>query len=128
MTLLQIGSQIFHIAVCTFSVYGVLFSQTPLQCFVVLSYLLLIFLGLRLFKGCMLTEMEQGETTRIGMAFMLEDPESISTHNFEEVTVGFSLLLQIIRTGLIMLNLQNGFEPFPVPPSLSIETPQQSVD
>ena len=57
----------------------------------------------------MLTPLEGGETTRIGMAFMLEDPESMSTHNFEEVTVGFSVLLQIIRTGLIMLNLENGF-------------------
>ena len=38
---------------------------------------------------------------------MLEDPKSISTHNFEEVAVGLSLLLQIIRTGLIMLNLDN---------------------
>jgi hypothetical protein len=67
----------------------------------------------------MLTPLEDGETTRIGMAFMLEDPESMSTHNFEEVTVGFTLLLQIIRTGLIMLNLQNGFESVYEPPLLS---------
>ena len=107
--ILQISSQLFHIAVCVFSAYGVLFSKTPLQCFGVLSYLIVIFLGIRLFKGCMLTPLEDAETTRIGMEFMLEDPKSMTTHNFEEVTVGFTLLLQIIRTGLIMLNLHDGF-------------------
>lgn len=120
--ILEILSQIFHIAVCACSAYGILFSRTPLQCFCVLSYLIVIFLGLRLFKGCMLTPMEDGETTRIGMAFMLEDPDAISTHNFEEVSVGFSLLLQIIRTGLIMLGQQHGFESVVIPPSLLIET------
>ena len=108
--LAQILSLIIHILVCSFSAYGLLFSKTPLQCFAVLSYLIVIFLGLRLFEGCVLTPLDGGETTQIGMEFMLKDPNSVSLHNFEEITVGFSVLLQIIRTALILLNLHTGFD------------------
>ena len=107
MKITEFAAQLLHIIICSSIGYGVLFSKTPEQCFCVLVVIIIVFLGLRLFKGCMLTEFEDGETTQIGMNFMLEDPKAISTHNFEEVAVGVTLVLQIIRTGLIMLNLDN---------------------
>jgi hypothetical protein len=107
MTPHELIAQLLHICICTSVAYGLLFSKTPEQAFCVLSLIIVVFLGLRLFKGCCLTQLEDGETTQIGMNFMLEDPKAISTHNFEEVAVGLPLLLQIIRTGLIMLNLDN---------------------
>jgi hypothetical protein len=73
----------------------------------VLCFLVIIFLGLRLFKGCVLSPLEKGVTSDIGRVFMLENHESVSVYNFEEIAVGFSMLLQIIRTALIMLNLQD---------------------
>ena len=99
--------RILHIIICFFSAYGILFSKTPLQAYIVLCYLVIIFLGLRLFKGCVLSPLEKGVTTDIGRIFILENPESVNIHNFEEITVGFSVLLQIIRTALIMFNLQD---------------------
>ena len=107
MTSTELLAQLLHIIICIFIGYGLLFSKTPEQAFCVLAVIIVSFLGLRLFKGCCLTQLEDGETTQIGMNFMLEDPTAISTHNFEEVAVGLSLVLQIIRTGLIMLNLDN---------------------
>ena len=106
MTFTELIAQLLHIIICGSVSFGLLFSKTPEQAFCVLALIIVVFLGLRLFKGCCLTQLE-GETTQIGMNFMLEDPTAISTHNFEEVAVGLCLVLQIIRTGLIMLNLDN---------------------
>lgn len=101
-------AQISHILICCFMGYGILFSKTPTQAYIVLANLVVVFLGLRLFKGCMLTQHEEGErTSRIGKVFMLENPDSVSTHNFEEVAVGFGLLLQLARTLLLTLKLDN---------------------
>jgi hypothetical protein len=105
--LLFIGARLFHVFICFCSAYGVLFSKTPLQAYIVLSYLTVIFLGLRLFKGCMLTPLEDGVTTDIGREFLLEDPSVMTNYHFEEVVVGFSMLLQLIRTGLIIFNLHD---------------------
>lgn len=102
-------AQLTHIIICSALGYGILFSKTEAQAFCVLSSLIVVFLGLRLFKGCILTELEGGATTQIGMHFMLEDPASISTHHFEEVAVGFGLFLQIVRTAFIMLKLDDLF-------------------
>jgi len=107
--LLFVAARISHILVCFFSAYGVLFSKTPLQAYIVLSYLTVIFLGMRLFKGCMLTPIEDGVTTDIGREFLLEDPSVMSNYHFEEVVVGFSMLLQLIRTALIIFNLHDVF-------------------
>ena len=87
--------------------YGILFSRTPVQAYIVLANLVVVFLGLRLFKGCMLTQLEDGYTSRIGKVFMLEKSDSVSTHNFEEIAVGFGLLLQLARTLLLILKLDN---------------------
>jgi hypothetical protein len=101
-------AQISHILICCFMGYGILFSKTPVQAYIVLANLVVVFLGLRLFKGCMLTQHEEGErTSRIGKVFMLENPDSVSTHNFEEIAVGFGLLLQLARTLLLTLKLDN---------------------
>ena len=100
-------AQLAHVIICTALGYGILFSKTETQAFSVLSVLIVVFLGLRLFKGCVLTELENGATSQIGMYFMLEEPNSITTHHFEEVAVGFGLFLQIIRTAAIMLKLDN---------------------
>jgi hypothetical protein len=101
-------AQISHILICCFMGYGILFSKTPTQAYIVLANLVVVFLGLRLFKGCMLTQHEEGErTSRIGKVFMLENPDSVSTHNFEEIAVGFGLLLQLARTLLLTLKLDN---------------------
>jgi hypothetical protein len=103
--MIKIAAQLLHVVICACMAYGILFSKTPVQAYIVLANLVVIFLGLRLFKGCMLTEHEDGFTTQIGKEFMLEDPNSVSTHNFEEVAVGFALVLQVIRTTVISLKL-----------------------
>ena len=100
-------AQISHVLICCFMGYGILFSRTPVQAYIVLANLVVVFLGLRLFKGCMLTQLEDGYTSRIGKVFMLEDVDSVSTHNFEEIAVGFGMLLQLARTLLLTLKLDN---------------------
>lgn len=103
----MIVAQISHVLICCFIGYGILFSRTPIQAYIVLANLVVVFLGLRLFKGCMLTQLEDGYTSRIGKVFMLEDADSVSTHNFEEIAVGFGMLLQLARTLLLTLKLDN---------------------
>ena len=103
----MIVAQISHVLICCFLGYGILFSRTPIQAYIVLANLVVVFLGLRLFKGCMLTQLEDGYTSRIGKVFMLEDVDSVSTHNFEEIAVGFGMLLQLARTLLLTLKLDN---------------------
>ena len=36
---------------------------------------------------------------------MVENPEDISLHNFEEVAVGFSVVLQLAKTLVLVLHL-----------------------
>jgi hypothetical protein len=53
----------------------------------------------------MLTQHEDGTTTRLGVITMVENPEDISLHNFEEVAVGFSVVLQLAKTIALVLHL-----------------------
>jgi len=94
-----------HVIICTLMAYGMIFSKTAVQSYIVLANLVVIFLGLRLFKGCMLTQHEDGTTTRLGVITMVENPEDISLHNFEEVAVGFSIVLQLAKTIALVLHL-----------------------
>jgi uncharacterized membrane protein len=97
---------ILHAALCLVMAYGVLFSKTPLQALYVLACLLLVFLGIRLFKGCCLTPLENKEMpnlSQLGKLFIMKEHESISVNQFEEIAVGIVLLLQIIRTATILL-------------------------
>lgn len=62
---------------------------------------------MRLTDGCMLTKLEGGITTEIGREFILLDTNSVSLKNFEEVAVGFSLILQLARVLAITLGLHD---------------------
>ena len=64
-------------------------------------------MGLRLTDGCILTKIEGGFTTDLGREFMLMDTNSVSIKNFEEVAVGFSLILQLARVLAISLGLHD---------------------
>jgi hypothetical protein len=80
-----------------------------LQAYIVLAAITIVFLGLRLTDGCMLSKFEDGITTDIGREFILEDPNSVSIKNFERVAVGFSLILQLGRVTAISLGLHDIF-------------------
>ena len=98
---------IAHIVICVAMVSGMLFCKTPTQAYAVLANLIVIFLGLRLFKGCMLSLLEEDATTGVGKIFILEIPTAVTTHNFEEIIVGFSLILQLIRTFVLVFKLEH---------------------
>jgi hypothetical protein len=97
---------ILHGFLCLVMAYGVLFSRNHLQILSVLACLLVVFLGIRLFNGCCLTPYENTNMpslSQLGMAYIMKDPKSISVSQFEEIAVGITLLLQIIRAGTILL-------------------------
>lgn len=95
-----------HALLCLLMGYGVLFSKTPEQALSVLACLLVIFCGIRLFDGCILSIYEESpipKLSQLGKAFITKDINKISTSQFEEIAVGLILLLQIIRTATILL-------------------------
>ena len=96
-----------HILVCACNAYGMLFSKTPEQAYIVLANLVIIFLGLQLYKGCMLSSHDGGATTKFGQIFILKNPEDVSQYNFEEITVGFSIILQLTRIFFLVFKLDN---------------------
>jgi len=95
-----------HVIICTAMACGILFTTNAEQSFAVLANLVVIFIGLRTFKGCMLTQIEESETTTlIGKYFMLEDPHSVSTYNFELITVGLTMVLAMVRTFVFVFKI-----------------------
>jgi hypothetical protein len=95
-----------HALLCLLISDGVLFSRTPIQALSVLACILVVFLGIRLFEGCCLTPLENNFTpnlSQLGRAFITRDINKISISQFEEITVGTVMLLQIIRTATILL-------------------------
>jgi hypothetical protein len=95
-----------HVIICSAMACGILFTTNARQSFLVLANLTIIFVGLRTFKGCMLTQNEEKEsTTLIGKYFMLEDPDSVSSYNFEQIAVGLSIVLSAVRTFVFVFKI-----------------------
>jgi hypothetical protein len=95
-------STFFHLFLWISIIYGTLFSNTFHEAFCVLSFTIVVFVGYRLLRLNKIP-FEGDELTRLFMEFMLEESESVKPHYFEETLIGFTLLLQIIRTYLIFL-------------------------
>lgn len=97
---------IIHLLLCLVMSYGVLFSQTPIHAFSVLCCLVTLFLMIRFFKSCILTPLEESDyflkTSRIGRALLVKDFTKMPLTDFEEISVGSLMLLQIIRTVTIL--------------------------
>jgi len=92
---------VFHLLLCLFMGYGVLFSKTPVQAYAVLCCLVVMLLMIRHFNGCIATPFEKAgivQTSRLGRAFILKDSEKVDLPLFEEIAVGTLTILQIIRT------------------------------
>jgi amino acid permease len=102
---LELVSLIFHLSLWIAMIYGTLFSNTFHEAFCVLSLLIVVFIGYRLLRLNKIP-FEGDELTRLFMEFMLEETDSVKPHYFEEALIGFTLLLQIIRTYLIFLKAE----------------------
>jgi hypothetical protein len=103
-TLITVG----HLLLCLFISYGILFTTTPEAAFAVLACLTVLLLMIRLFKGCLLTPLEQEVgTSTMGRAFMLKNYTHIAISDMEEIAVSVVLLLQIIRLYTLLINPTN---------------------
>ena len=93
---------IMHGVLSLVLVLGVLFSTTNIQMVSILSCLILILLGIRLFDGCWVTQYEVAPDkmtlTDFGKAFSLHNsPDAISNRKYEEIIVANLLFIQMIK-------------------------------
>jgi len=80
--------------------YGVLFSKTPSQAYVVLIALTLVFLFLRYVK----LDGPDSLLSEFVRAFSLKNPEELKT---DELVVGCAVIIQVLRTIILNFNLQD---------------------
>jgi hypothetical protein len=94
---------ICHAILCLFVTYGVLFTRTPEGAFFNLVFLIVIFLMIRKFNGCVVTHAENPVSiSTMGLAFLVKDG-GIPIPVFEEIGVGVCLILQVIRLLTLLL-------------------------
>jgi hypothetical protein len=95
---------ISHMMVSLFVAFGILFTKTPEGAFFVMVLLIVLFLMIRKFNGCVVTHSENPiSMTSIGMAFAIKKDTSIQIPEFEEIGVGVCLMLQVIRLLTLLL-------------------------
>jgi hypothetical protein len=95
---------ISHMMVSLFVAFGILFTKTPEGAFFVMILLIVLFLMIRKFNGCVVTHSENSlSMTSIGMAFAIKKDTSIQIAEFEEIGVGVCLMLQVIRLLTLLL-------------------------
>ena len=91
---------VIHAGLCVVMVVGVVFARTRIALGAVLATLLLLFFGIRIFRGCVMDNWERcGEKPTLadlGIALTIEDP-AVDTYVFEQAVVGNLLLVQIIK-------------------------------
>ena len=92
---------ILHALLCIIMVFGVLFSRTRIAQGAVLSILVLLFAGIRLFRGCAMDSYETCENKPIladmGKAMTVKDYKTFGTYEFEQTVVGNLLVIHLIK-------------------------------
>ena len=93
----------WHALLCAVMVVGVLYSKTPIAQGAVLSALILLFFGVRIFDACAMDEYERKDgqdkpiLTDMGRAMSLKEPSSVSNIDFEQIVIANLILVQIIK-------------------------------
>lgn len=92
---------ILHAVLCIIMVFGVLFSRTRIAQGAVLSILVLLFAGIRLFRGCAMDSYEMCDNKPIladmGKAMTVKDYTTFNTYDFEQTVVGNLLVIHLIK-------------------------------
>ncbi len=90
-----------HALLCATVVIGVLFSRTSIAKGAILGILLLLFIGIRFFRGCAMDEWEvygdKPTLAEIGMATTIKDYKEASVYDFEQAVVGNLLIIHLIK-------------------------------
>ena len=96
-----------HAVLCVVMVIGVIFSKTPIAKAAVLGTLMLLFIGIRLFRGCAMDSAEvcinKPTLAEIGMATTVKDYKIASIYDFEQAVVGNLLIVHLIKIYVISL-------------------------
>ena len=92
---------ILHAVLCAAMVIGVLFSRTRIAKGAVLGSLMLLFIGIRFFRGCAMDDAEVCENkptlAEMGMATTIKDYKAASIYDFEQAVVGNLLIIHLIK-------------------------------
>ena len=92
---------IVHALLCVTMVIGVLFSRTRIAKGAVLGTLMLLFIGIRFFRGCAMDDAEVCENkptlAEMGMATTIKDYKTASIYDFEQAVVGNLLIIHLIK-------------------------------
>lgn len=90
-----------HALLCLIMVIGVVFSRTRITQGAILVILILLFIGIRFFHGCVMDEFEVYENkptlAEIGMATSVKDYKYASVYDFEQAVVGNLLIIHLIK-------------------------------
>jgi hypothetical protein len=99
--LVEWGVTIVHALLCAVMVIGVLFSRTRIAQGAVLGILMLLFGGIRFFRGCAMDNLEVCDNkptlADIGMALSIKDYKQGSIYDFEQAVVGNLLIIHLIK-------------------------------
>ena len=92
---------IVHAVLCVSMVIGVLFSRTRIAQGAVLASLMLLFIGIRFFRGCAMDSFEVCENkptlAEIGMATSIKNYKVADIYDFEQSVVGNLLIIHLIK-------------------------------
>jgi len=92
---------IIHAILCVVMVIGVVFSRTRISQGAVLGTLMLLFTGIRFFRGCAMdvTEVCDDKPTlaEMGKAMLLKDYQHASIYDFEQTLVGNLIIVHLIK-------------------------------
>lgn len=90
-----------HALLCIVMIFGVIFSKTRITQGAVLATLLLLFIGIRIFKTCAMDMLEECTDkpilADIGMATIFEGYSALTKYQYEQAAVGSLLIIHIIK-------------------------------
>jgi hypothetical protein len=92
---------ILHGILCVVMVVGVIYSRTRIAQGAVLATLLLIFFGIRMFRGCAMDSWEICDDKPIladmGMALTIQDYKHTDIYTYEQIAVGNLVIIHLIQ-------------------------------
>ena len=92
---------ILHALLCVAMVIGVLFSRTRVAQGAVLGTLMLLFIGIRVFGGCVMDQLEicnnKPILAEMGMATSVKNYKYSSLYDFEQIVVGNLLIIHLVK-------------------------------
>jgi len=92
---------ILHALLCAVMIFGVIYSKTPISQGAVLVVLMLMFIGIRTFKTCVLHGPEECENkptiADFGAAVLIEDYKRMPKYDHEQSVVGTLLFMQLFK-------------------------------